>query len=246
VTTLLAMVAARVLWGWSVARIALVLGAIAAVDATFLAANLLKIGHGGWIPLAIGAVLFALMWTWRKGRLAVDRAERADALPTSAFLARLAPDRPHRVTGTAVFMTAHPDELPRALLHNLKHNQVLHERVLLASVRTLPVPYVPEAERLAVADLGKGFLSVGIAFGFLQTPDVPAALAGLAARGHAWDEMRTSYFVGRNALAPAIRSTLPRWQERVFRAIYRQASGAAEFFRIPAGKVVELGTPLEI
>jgi KUP system potassium uptake protein len=143
-------------------------------------------------------------------------------------------------------MTARASEIPRALLHNLKHNQILHERVILASVTTLPVPRVEGASRVAVEDLGKGFLAVSLKFGFMQTPDVPKALARLPKFGHDWDEMRTSYFIGRNSLAAAVKPTLPRWQERLFIALYKLGANAGDFFRIPPGKVVELGTRIEI
>jgi len=246
VTTLLAMTAARHLWGWSLARVALVLGGFLVVDLAFLSANLLKIASGGWIPVLIGAAVFAVMWTWRRGRAALAEQESADSLPTASFLARIEPGKPHRVPGTAVFMTARPAEIPRAMLHNLKHNQILHERVILATVETLSVPRVPGAERLSVEDLGKGFLAVRIRFGFMQAPDVPKALARLGRMGHAWDEMRVSYFIGRNALATSRNPCLPRWQERLFIALYRLGANAGDFFRIQPGKVVELGTRVEI
>ncbi|MBL8806250.1 MAG: potassium transporter Kup [Rhodospirillales bacterium] len=246
VTTILAMAAARHLWGWGWGRVALVLGGFLVVDAAFLSANLLKVASGGWIPLLVGALVFATMWTWRRGRAALADQESADSLPTAMFLRRVEPGRPHRVPGTAVFMTARASEIPRALLHNLKHNQILHERVVLASVTTMPVPRVAGAERLSVEDLGKGFLSVSLRFGFMQTPNVPKALARLPKFGHDWDEMRVSYFIGRNSLAAAVKPSLPRWQERLFIALYKLGANAGDFFRIPPGKVVELGTRLEI
>jgi KUP system potassium uptake protein len=246
VTTVLAMAAARHLWDWSWTRVALVLGGFLIVDLAFLSANLLKIAAGGWIPLMIGTVVFAVMWTWRRGRAALSEQESADSLPTDLFVRRIEPGKPHRVTGTAVFMTARASEIPRSLLHNLKHNQILHERVILATVETLAVPRVPGVERVEVEDLGKGFLSVRIRFGFMQPPDVPKALARLPRHGHDWDEMRVSYFIGRNALATAVKPRLPRWQERLFIALYKLGANAGDFFRIPPGKVVELGTRVEI
>ena len=246
VTTLLAMVAARHLWGWSGTRVALVLGGFLVVDLVFLSANLLKVAAGGWIPLLIGAVVFAVMWTWRRGRSTLADQESADSLPTDLFVRRIEAGKPHRVSGTAVFMTARASEIPRSLLHNLKHNQILHERVILATVETLAVPRVPGTERLEIADLGKGFLAVRIRFGFMQSPDVPKALARLPRHGHDWDEMRVSYFIGRNSLASAVKPQLPRWQERLFIALYKLGANAGDFFRIPPGKVVELGTRVEI
>ncbi len=246
VTTVLAMAAARHLWGWSAGRVALVLGGFLVVDLAFLSANMLKIASGGWIPLLVGALVFAVMWTWRRGRVALAEQESADSLPTDLFLKRVEPGKPHRVSGTAVFMTARGNEIPRALLHNLKHNQVLHERVVLATVETVSVPRVPGAERVEVTDLGKGFLAVRLRFGFMQSPDVPKALARLSRLGHAWDEMRVSYFIGRNSLASAVKPQLPRWQERLFIALYKLGANAGDFFRIPPGKVVELGTRVEI
>ncbi|MBI3507180.1 MAG: potassium transporter Kup [Proteobacteria bacterium] len=246
VTTVLAMAAARHLWGWSIRRVALVLGGFLVVDLAFLSANMLKIASGGWIPLLIGAVVFAVMWTWRRGRAALAEEESADSLPTEMFLRRIEPGKPHRVSGTAVFMTARASEIPRALLHNLKHNQILHERVILATVETVAVPRVAGADRVEVEDLGKGFLAVRIHFGFMQSPDVPKALARLPRFGHDWDEMRASYFIGRNSLTTAVKPRLPRWQEKLFIALYKLGANAGDFFRIPPGKVVELGTRVEI
>lgn len=246
VTSVLAVIVARRIWGWSWPAVGVVFGTFALIDATFLSANLAKIVHGGWVPIALGAVIYLVMYTWRRGRAVVADSERDAALPLDLFVERLRPERPLRIRGTAVYLTAFPQDTPRALLHNLKHNQVLHERVIVATVTTRPVPRVAEAERIAVEEIGKGVERVIITFGFMQTPNVPRALARAAERGLPWDAQRVSYFLSRDFYVVPARSRLPRWQGQLFAALTRLAAGARSFYRLPTGQVVELGGQMEV
>ena len=183
------------------------------VDLTLFSANMLKFLDGGWVPLAIAAVIFTAMWTWLQGRLAVGKREREDTLPIESLLDSIGPGRVHRPQGTAVYLTAFSGNAPNSLLHNLKHNEVLHEQIVLLTVRIHDEPYVPPNTRAEVAHLGKGVHHVVLAYGFMEQPDVPRDLSMLADRGVPVDPMRTSYFVGRNSFVEAARPILPRWQD---------------------------------
>ncbi len=246
ITTVLAAALARAVWKWSWPQTIAVVGTFAIVDATLFSANLEKVPTGGWIPLALGAVVFITMWTWLRGREVVVRKEQDDALPLDLFLNRVEPGKLHRAPGTAVFMTSLQNEAPRSLLHNLKHNNVLHERVLLVSVRVLDQPHVPDNERLVLHNVGKGLQRVVVQYGFMQTPDVPRDLARLQERGLPWDAMRTSYFVGQNRFVPTAQTVLPRWQEKLFLLLSRSSSNAADFFQLPNNQVIELGGRIEV
>jgi KUP system potassium uptake protein len=247
ITTALVFVLARDAWGWSLPKALLLIGPFAVIDVAFLSSNLLKVETGGYVPLVIGAAIFAVMWSWRRGRSTLLAQERSGAIPIELFLARLGREGgPERVAGTAVFMTGLQSEMPHTLLHNLKHNRVLHERVLLTTVVTRDEPYVPDAERIAVADLGHGFHRVTVTYGFMQDPDVPGALALARIDGAPLEMMAVSFFVGRNNIVAAEHCSLPRWQEKLFIRLSRMSSGAASFFRIPPNKVVELGARITI
>ncbi|MGH6720353.1 MAG: KUP/HAK/KT family potassium transporter, partial [Alphaproteobacteria bacterium] len=199
-----------------------------------------------FLPLAISGALFIVMTTRQAGRLAVAARQREGQLPLAAFLDRVTGDRPLRIAGTAVYLTAETDAVPHALLHNLKHNQVLHERVVMLSVETEDVPRVAESERITVTPLGKRFYRVVLRFGFFETPDVPAGLALAAAHGLDIDVAGTSFFVGRQKLVPSIRPSLPRWRERLYIGMARNAESATDYFGLPPNRVVELGAQLEI
>jgi KUP system potassium uptake protein len=242
ITTMLVFVLARESWGWSMPKALLLIGPFAAIDFAFLSANLLKVATGGYVPLVIGAAVFAVMWAWRRGRAALLVQERDSAIPIALFLKRLdAGGGPERVPGTAVFLTGFQSEMPHTLLHNLKHNRVIHERVLLTTVVTRDEPAVPDAERIVVEPLGHGFHRITVTYGFMQDPDVPGALARATIDGAPLDMMTVSFFVGRNNIVQAEHCSLPRWQERLFIRLSRMSAGAASFFRIPPNKVVELG-----
>jgi KUP system potassium uptake protein len=225
--------------------IAAVFGPFLAVDLAFLGTTLFKIPNGGWFPLVAAAAGCGIMWTWWRGRrLLYDRIYR-DAPPLETLLARLAAST-IRTAGTAVFMTADIRSVPPALLHSLKHTGTLHERVVLMTVVTEDVPQVPLAQRVEVNRLGKGFFSVVARYGFMEQPNVPNAIEQCGKQGLALDLMQTSFFLGRETLVPASHSTLPRWQQRLFIAMSANAMSATTFFGIPPGRVVELGTQIEI
>ena len=246
VTTLLMFVLAVGVWKWSRPLALLVFGTFAAIDATLMSANMMKFIQGGWVPLALAVVVFTVMWTWLQGRIAVAARENEGALPMEALLARIHPGSVHRPQGTAVYLTAFSGNAPNCLLHNLKHNEVLHEQVVLLTVQVPDEPYVTPNARAEVAHLGKGVHRVSLRYGFMEQPDVPRDLALLANKGVPFEPMRTSYFIGRNSFVKSSRSRLPRWQEKLFLALARVASSAADFFGVPANRVVELGTRIEI
>jgi KUP system potassium uptake protein len=246
VTTLLVFVLAVRTWKWSWPLAIVVLGSFMVVDGTLFAANMVKFVQGGWVPLALALLIFTAMWTWLKGRLAVAARENEGALPMETLLSSINPGRVHRPQGTAVYLTAFSGNAPNCLLHNLKHNEVLHEQVVLLTVEVPDEPYVPPNARAQVRHFGKGVHHVLLRYGFMEQPDVPRDLLPLADRGVPVDPMRTSYFVGRNSFVAAARPLLPRWQEKLFLVLARVASSAGDFFQLPANRVVELGSRIEI
>ncbi len=246
VTTILVFALAVRAWKWSWPLAIVVFGSFAAVDATLMSANMVKFVQGGWVPLALAVVIFTVMWTWMKGRAAVVEREREGSLPMATLLASISPARITRPQGTAVYLTAFSGNAPSCLLHNLKHNQVLHEQVVLLTVQVPDEPYVPPNARAQITHLGKGVHHVILRYGFMEQPDVPRDLAPLADRGVPVDPMNTSYFVGRNSFVEASRPILPRWQEKLFLVLARVASNAGDFFRLPPNRVVELGSRIEI
>jgi KUP system potassium uptake protein len=231
-------------WGWPASIV--VMGGFMVVDFTLISANMMKFLQGGWVPLALAVVIFTAMWTWMKGRAAVAEREQEGSLPMESLLGSINPARVHRPQGTAVYLTAYSGNAPGCLLHNLKHNEVLHEQVVLLTIQVPDEPYVPPNARAQVTHLGKGVHHVVLRYGFMEQPDVPRDLVPLAERGVPVDPMRTSYFVGRNSFVEASRPILPRWQEKLFIALARLASNAGDFFRLPANRVVELGSRIEI
>jgi KUP system potassium uptake protein len=232
-------------WQWKAHWIALAFGVFALTDLTFLGAVSLKLVEGAWLPIAIAAGVFLIMETWRSGRRVLLEKAYGGGISTELFLER-ADKTPIRVAGTAIFITPRLDEVPGALLHNLKHNQVLHERVIFLRVDVQDVPFVPAEKRLTVEKLGKGFYTVEAHFGFFQAPDVPRALEGARAYGLAIDFDTTTFFIRRETLVLARQSALAKWRTRLFIKLYASALEAAQFYRLPAGRVVELGSQTEI
>ncbi len=243
-TGLLALVARR-LWRWGVPLTAAVIGFFLVVDLAFLAANAVKIPQGGWFPLVVGVVVFTLMSTWRRGRQIVLERTSEDNLPIDQFLARLDPVKLPRVQGTAVYLAARRATAPYSLTDNLKHNKVLHERVVLLTVITERVPFVEGAQRMTVQPLDKGFTEITLNFGFAEAPDVPAALEAHRAE-FPIDIAETSFFLGRETPVPTISPELPRWRERLYAFMTRNAVSASSYFQIPPKRVVELGTQVEL
>jgi KUP system potassium uptake protein len=244
-SAVLAGLVAATRWGWGPGRAALVFGPLLLVDLTYLAANSLKILEGGWFPIAVAAAVAYAVVTWRRGREVLGRKLYGYALTTRSFIDKLDP-KLTRVRGTAVFMTGNPDVVPKALLHNLKHNKVIHERVVLMTVHVLDVPHVPEAERVDVGETGRGFWRVDVRYGFVDEPDVPKALDLCRARGLPGDLMLTSFFLSRETLIPAHGQGLDPVAERLFMALAAGGLPATAYFRIPPDRVVEVGTQVEI
>ena len=240
-TCVLAAVAFRRQFGWPRWAAITVFGAFFAIDGVFFAANALKIPEGGWFPLLLGAGLMATMTSWNQGRALMLARWKQDSLPLRSFLARLPQSRTVRVPGMAVFLTGNPDYVPAALLHNLKHNKVLHERVLFVTVQNLEIPVASDAQRVEVSELAPGVHRVVLSYGFMESPNIPRNLEELPAHGVAYDPMNASFFLGREVLVRAMVPKLPSWRLFLFLVMARNAVPTTEFFRIPSDRVVELG-----
>ena len=243
---LLASVVFRREFHWSRLGVATVFGFFLVVDLLFFSANALKIPEGGWVPLVLGLAVLGLVTTWKRGRELVLRRWKQDSLPLASFLSRLPQSRIHRVVGTAVFLNSQPDYVPSALLHNLKHNKVLHERVLFVTVQTLYEPEVSADRRCEVTELAPGIHRIILRYGFMESPNVPRALEDLNAAGLAYNPMQTSYFLGRETIVPAMVPRMPLWRLWLFLFMARNAASATDFFRIPSDRVVELGARVAI
>jgi KUP system potassium uptake protein len=245
IDTLLLGAVARRVWRWPAALAFALLLFLLMVDLTFLSANAPKVLEGGFVPLIIAGAVTAIMTTWRRGRQALFRRLSAEGLSLRSFLARL-PQSAARVRGTAVFMTGTPEQVPHALLHNLKHNKVLHERIVLLTVRTVEEPHVAPDDQLAIEELQEGFWRITLRYGFKQEPNIPEALARCRARGLAFEIMETSFFLSREKVVPSPSPDLSPWRERLFATLSALALNATEFFQIPPNRVVELGTQVEV
>lgn len=246
-TTILFAFVARKRLGWPAWAAGLIVLAFLGIDLAFWGANLPKIPHGGWFPLVVAAGLFAIMTTWRKGRTILYGMFKDRTLPTDLFLKSIERNPPVRVPGTAVYMHGGRDQTPPALLHNLKHNKVLHERVFFLSVQTEDVPHVSKAERLDIEELEHGIFRVEVHYGFAQNPHIPAALASADAKGLLdFKPMETTYFLGRERLITVKKPPMRMWRSRLFAMLARNSAGATDFFQLPPNRVVELGTQLEI
>ena len=242
ITTLLAFIVVRYHWHWSLPRSLIVVGIFLSVDLAYFSAGLIKIEQGGWFPLLMGGVVFLLMMTWKQGRrLLADRLQH-NQLSLELFIQQAKQMTLPTIKRTAIFFTANPDVTPHALLHSLKHYQCLHERIVILTVEMREVPYVAEEERLTVHALDEQFFVVHVAFGFMDETDIPQALLHADRFGLSLDAMNTSFFLGRETLIPAMGSEMPLWRERLFISMYRNSGSAAAYFRLPANRVVELGT----
>jgi KUP system potassium uptake protein len=233
-------------WGWRPWAAGAMMLPLILVDATFLCANLLKIVDGAWAPLVLGAAIVLLVLTWRRGTMLLVRKTRQSEVPLDMLVANLEKKPPHVVPGTAVFLTSDPCSAPTALLHNLKHNKILHEHNVILTITTANMPRVADDERVLMTQISRLFAKVEIKFGFMETPNIPRALAIARKRGWHFDIMSTSFYLSRRALKPAAHSGMPRWQDRLFIALAKSASDASDFFQIPTGRVVEVGTQITI
>ena len=245
-TTLLAFVYAIGVAGWNKLGASLLFGSFLAVDVGFFGANLTKIVEGGWFPLAVGAGIFVLMSTWMRGRQQLLDQRWRGALPLETFLLTLKPDHPMRVPGTAVFMAPNDLVVPSALLHNMKHNKVLHERVVLMRVDTVDIPHVPDAERIEMRHLPHNFHAITVRYGFMDEPNIPRTLAQLRLMNFRFNLLETSFFVGREKVVIGKHSRFWDWRKRLFIFMHRLMLSATEYFRIPSNRVVELGGQVEI
>ncbi|HTI95287.1 MAG TPA: potassium transporter Kup [Rudaea sp.] len=246
IDSILVLFVFRNLWHWPWWRVVVVGGLFLFVDLSFLSGNLDKIETGGWLPLALGVVVFTVMSTWRRGRDLVLRELKQTGLALEPFIASLAEHPPLRVPGTAVFLTANINAVPSALLHNLKHNKVLHERNVLLTVETLESPVAEYGERTEITALGHEFFRLTLRFGFAEDPDIPVALQSCSAKGIGFDMMDTTFFVSRESIVATDRAGMPLWRDRLFAFLARNASSATAFFRIPGNRLIELGTQVEI
>ena len=245
-TCVLAMVVFRRQFHWSRAAAISVFGGFFLIDLVFFSANTLKVMEGGWVPLVLGVALTALMTSWKRGRDLLLARWKQDSLPLAPFLARLPQSRTVRVPGMAVFLTGNPDYVPTSLLHNLKHNKVLHERVLFVTVQNMDEPEVGPERRIEISELAPGIHRVILRYGFMESPNIPRELEELNALGVVFDPMQASYFLGREVLVPAMVPKMPWWRLWMFLVLARNAVPATEFFRIPSDRVVELGVRVAI
>jgi KUP system potassium uptake protein len=245
-TSMLATVVFRREFHWSRLSSIIVFGLFFVVDFLFFTSNLLKVPEGGWVPLVLGIALTALMTSWKRGRDLLLARWRQDSLPLAPFLARLPQSRTLRVPGMAIFLTGNPDYVPTSLLHNLKHNKVLHEQNVILTILTDEVPQVNPAKRVESEKLGAGFHRIIAHYGFMEEPNVPELLAGAPLDGALLDMNKTTFFLSRETVLPTRSRSMARWRQWVFAVMTRNAQSASSFYRIPANRVVELGMQVEI
>jgi KUP system potassium uptake protein len=246
VTAMMGFVVIWKVWKWSALAAAALIAPFLFLDLTFLAANLLKVFEGGWVPLALGAWVMLLMYTWRRGSRLLFEKSRKLEFPLADLVAMLEKRPPQRVSGTAVFLTSDPISAPTALMHSLKHYKVLHEKNVILTIESAATPRVDPSERVRLEQISPTFTKVTLRFGFMESPNVPKALAIARKLGWQFDIMSTSFFLSRRALKPAAHSGMPRWQDHLFIALSRTANDATDYFQIPSGRVVEVGTQVTV
>jgi len=246
VTCMMAFVVIWRMWRWTIVGAAALILPFLLIDLTFLSANLLKVVQGGWVPLALGGVVMLVMYTWRRGTKILYEKTRRLETPLDDLVRILERKPPQRVPGTAVFLTSDPKSAPTALLHSLKLYKVLHEKNVILSVETTHTPRVDNDKRVRIEPVGSTFMRVLLRFGYMETPNIPKALAIARKLGWHFDIMSTSFFLSRRALRPAPRSGMPRWQDRLFISLARSANDATDYFQIPTDRVVEVGTQVSV
>ncbi|MEY4265145.1 MAG: hypothetical protein RL373_1713 [Pseudomonadota bacterium] len=247
IDTILAAIVMSVVWKWNPTFIALVIGAFIAVDLSFFSANLLKIAEGGWFPILVGSICFLFLMTWYQGRKILREKAIEKGIPLDGFVKSLQAHPPHRVEGTAVFLTAHVDFVPVAMLHNLKHNRILHERIIFLKISTWDVPYVEESERITFKDMGSEMYLARAIYGFKETPDMLQILNDLAKYNNLeCDLMETSFFLARDTVIASAMPGMPLWREKIFAWMFQNAAKPSDFYQIPTNRVVELGAKIEI
>ena len=246
VDTLLAAVVIPRLWKWTPLQTAALVIPLGLIDLVFISSNLLKIPDGAWLPLALGAALVVVMWTWRRGAAILTDKARRESVTLTDLSDILQARQPHRAPGTAIFLTSEPDYAPVALMHNLKHNKVLHERNVILTVRTSTAPRMSDSERCSIETLNTDFTRVIVNYGFMESPNVPKALSLCRKQGLKFDIMSTSFFLGRRSVVPSAQSGMPLWQDRLFIFLMRNAANPTDFFKIPPGRVVEMGAQVTV
>jgi KUP system potassium uptake protein len=246
VDTLLFFVIVRFMWKRPMWQAALAAGGFGILDLVFISSNLLKIPQGAWLPLVLGGALVVIMWTWNRGVQILTEKTRRDSVPLLELSEILKARAPHRAPGTAIFLTSDPDVAPVALMHNLKHNKVLHEKNIVLTVRTAETPRVRDEDRILIEPINDDFKRVTISYGFMESPNLPKALALCRKLGLKFDIMATSFFLGRRSVVPSAQSGMPLWQDKLFIFLLRNAANPTDFFKIPPGRVVELGTQVTV
>jgi KUP system potassium uptake protein len=246
ITSTLAFVVFWKVWKWPLALVGLVLVPLMLLEFVFLGSNLLKVLDGGYVPLGFAGVLAFLMWTWIRGtRIVYDKAHR-ESVPLDDLLVMLAKSHPSTARGTAIYLTSDPDMAPAALLHNLKHNSVLHEKNIVVTVRTANVPWVADEDRLAITEMPDSFTRITMTFGYSEEPNVPRGLSLAKKKGLKFEIMSTSFFLSRRSFKASSNYGMPVWQDRIYIAMARSAADATGFYRLPANRVVELGQQFAI
>ncbi len=246
VDSCLAYVVVSRLWHWPKWGVGMMIGTFLVIELAFFSSNLVKILDGGWVPVLVGATMVVIMWTWLRGTRLLESKVHRDSIPLLDLIHMLEKSKPTRVPGTAIFLTSDPDVAPAALMHNLKHNKVLHERVFVISVKTDDMPRVSPQNRFEIKNLSSDFAAITLRYGFMESPRVPAALASMRKAGLKFDIMTTSFFLGRRTIKASPTSGMPGWQDKLFIALSRQAANATDFFSIPSDRVVELGAQVTV
>jgi KUP system potassium uptake protein len=246
VTSLLAVLVMWKDWRWPIALVLAVMLPLLALDLVFLGANSLKIAEGGWMPLGLGAIMVLLMWTWREGSRLLAGKVRISEVPLEDLVRNLEKRPPPTVSGLAIFFTSDTDSAPTALLHSLKHYKVLHERNAVLAIRSATVPFVAEEQRLKVERLSDRFYRIEANFGFMEMPNVPAALSQLGRYGLPFNIKDTSFFLSRRNVKPSKHQGMPFWQDKLFIAMARNANDASAYFRLPPGRVIEVGSQVMV
>lgn len=246
ITTLLAAIVFREIWRWSKLKVALLIGLFLTIDLAFFGANVLKIADGGWVPLLIGMVIFTLMLTWKNGRYILYNHLKSEAMAIEPFIEAMGAHPPLRVPGTALFMTPNPEGVPHAMLHNLKHNKVLHEKVVILTVKFLDVPHTNVEERVTVVAMPHEFYRVTVHYGFKDEPDLPRDLPLCAKYGLEFDTMNTSFFIGKEILIASDKPNMAYWRKKIFIGLFRSAETITNQFNLPPNRVVELGSQVKI
>jgi|SRR5215217_644152 len=246
VTTIMAFIVMRRLWKWNLPTALAFLIPFITLDLVFVSANALRFFTGGWLPVLISVALFTVMATWTRGSQILTDKARRDSVPLTDLIGILKARAPHRAPGTAIFLTSDPDVTPVALMHNLKHNKVLHEKNVIATVRTAETPRVPQSERVTIEPVNDDFKKLILNYGYMESPNVPKALALCRKQGLKFDIMATSFFLGRRSVIASAHSGMPLWQDKLFIFLMRNAANPTDFFKIPPGRVVELGAQVTV